>query len=76
MANKILFIVVFCMALIFLANGAESQEEKRALKCYCNGIKEPPYGDHWVFRHWCPSGYGYTSNCINGLNVCCFPRSG
>nr|SYZ84872.1 mRNA [Oulactis sp. MM-2018] len=68
--------MAFCMALICLANGSEWQEEKRALKCYCGKNDEPPYGDHWVFRHSCPSGYGYTRNCINGLNVCCFPRSG
>nr|SYZ84874.1 mRNA [Oulactis sp. MM-2018] len=76
MANKVMLMMALCMALIFLANGSEWQEEKRALKCYCGKNDEAPYGDHWVFRNSCPSGYGYTSNCINGLNVCCFPRSG
>nr|ALL34536.1 type III potassium channel toxin protein [Anemonia sulcata] len=75
MTNKVLLILVFCLALVFLSNGEERVRVKsRAYKCHCGEYEAPPYGDWWFWRGSCPDGHGYKRSCRRGANICCFPR--
>nr|P0DMY7.1 RecName: Full=Kappa-actitoxin-Avd4m; Short=Kappa-AITX-Avd4m; AltName: Full=Antihypertensive protein BDS-13; AltName: Full=Blood depressing substance 13; Short=BDS-13; Flags: Precursor [Anemonia viridis] len=75
--NKALFLclVVLCAAVVFAAEDLQKAKHapfKRATACFCPGKADR--GDLWILRGDCPDGYGYTTYCYKGPNICCYPH--